>query len=948
MQQLTNWSHQYQWFWSRAFVDITILAIFFISILSMRSLYQNNRNAELRGFVLRVIVVMFFLLIVFIFNILTLEHHFDLAIVFINIFIGISVLMLSISARHYLRYGKQLGRELRLQNAHQGVEQEMALRTIQRQEEVLRVIVNSVEDYAIYLMNSAGFITTWNKGAEKMTGYSATEIIGKHFSILFPDREKAREVAEGELRSAAEKGSYYSEAWRVGKEGKKFFVYNSITPIKTADGNIFGFIKILRDLTEQRKNSEILLESEERFRGTFEQAAVGIAHVTLDGHFLRINQKFCDITGYSKQELVTLNFQSITHPQDLSADVSLLEQLIANKIPTYTLDKRYICKNGEVIWVALTVSLNRDSSGEPTYAIAVVQDIQERKVAEKKLEVASQDRDVLLKERTKLWGDETARRLATQDSLERREAELQLVMGVLPAAIIYIDVELNFCFCNSVCEKWVQRSRDEIIGHNMKAVLGDFFNAVYPYVAQSLTGKSQSVDLIMPSQGKVRPVHLDFVPDIDSSGKIRGFIVHIVDNTASVLAQEELRNAKLAAESANLAKSAFLANMSHEIRTPLGAILGFSEIICSHDITVEKQKRFLEIIKRNGELLCCLINDILDLSKVEAGKIELEVSKVPLEELIKDVLTTLDFQAKEKAISLNLHMKSHIPSSIMTDSTRLRQILINIIGNAVKFTEKGSVDISVMQISKDDQPMLKFEVQDSGCGLTQEQVQRLFQPFSQADASTKRKYGGSGLGLILSRKLANLLGGDVVLLQTKRGYGSTFVITIALQTCEDSVQHPFDSLPLVPLADKAQSLEAKSILVVEDATDIQMLIQCYLQKAGAAVDIAGNGLEAIEKASMTSYDIILMDIQMPIMDGFEAISYLRSHGYTKPVIALTANAMKSDLEKCLAAGFDAHISKPVDQLKLLAELLKFLQSRKLNLQLPHLMPHSSESVQTAQ
>lgn len=374
---------------------------------------------------------------------------------------------------------------------------------------------------------------------------------------------------------------------------------------------------------------------------------------------------------------------------------------------------------------------------------------------------------------------------------------------------------------------------------------------------------------------------------------------------------EDLQQAKDAAETASRAKSAFLANMSHEIRTPLGAVLGFADLIVDPQVPPAEKAHFVAAIKRNGELLSSIINDILDLSKIEAGKMQVMTRETTLIEVLTDTKTLLELQAKEKGIELSVTLGPKVPETIKTDALRLRQILINIIGNAIKFTSKGKVDVTVkLEKNSEGKELLAFVVCDTGRGISEDQVEKLFAPFSQADFTLTRKFGGTGLGLVLSKRFAHLLGGDVVLTQTKLGEGSTFTITIDPGHIQATHPHE-DSKAKLATPQKDLPLDGIRVLLAEDSPDNQVLVTLFLKLAGATIDIASNGKEATEKAHQGKYDVVLMDLQMPVMDGFEATAQLRKEGYRGKIIALTAHALNEDKERTLQSGFDDHISKPV-------------------------------------
>lgn len=387
----------------------------------------------------------------------------------------------------------------------------------------------------------------------------------------------------------------------------------------------------------------------------------------------------------------------------------------------------------------------------------------------------------------------------------------------------------------------------------------------------------------------------------------------------------ELQRAKEAADVASEAKSAFLANMSHEIRTPLGIILGFSELMADEGMGQEERLGSVEIIKRNGALLSTIINDILDLSKVEAGKLEIEREDVPFGEIVTELDALLTLQANNKGIKLSVHSDGPIPTVLHTDPYRLRQVLLNIVGNAIKFTTKGSVEVTV-KLREDG--MLSFRVSDTGKGIDEAQAQKLFTPFTQADVSTTRQFGGTGLGLVLSKKLARALGGDVVLVESRPNVGSVFEITIDPGRPAQSHLVNFESRKLGPSGTVTQShrLDRLRVLSADDSVDNQAIVAYFLKAAGAQMDTAENGAQAVQKALTGNYDIVLMDLQMPVMDGQEAILELRRQGYKGPVIAVTAHAMKDERKRCLEQGFDEHIPKPIEKDTLLRVLKQFIRT----------------------
>ena len=391
---------------------------------------------------------------------------------------------------------------------------------------------------------------------------------------------------------------------------------------------------------------------------------------------------------------------------------------------------------------------------------------------------------------------------------------------------------------------------------------------------------------------------------------------------------EQLAAARVAAEEANRAKTDFLANMSHEIRTPMTAIIGYAELLRDEIIGAElpgAPVEFVDAILDNTQHLLGLLNDILDLTKIESGQLEIERLRCNPWAVVHEVATMMRAPAKAKGLTLSIEHIGPMPETIETDPLRLRQILANLIGNAIKFTQSGGVHVAVQLLCDNpDRPTLSLEVADTGIGMSEETAHKLFDRFRQADSSTTRKYGGTGLGLAISKRLAALLGGNIVV-QSTPGQGSRFTVTV--QTGSPNHVKLVDNPRIEPNAERPHQKPKKiasgeRILLAEDSVDNQRIIALILSNAGFEVSIAENGQIACDKglAALNEgkpYDMILMDMQMPLMDGCEATRQLRAGGYTSPIVALTASATVDDRRKCLDAGCDFYISKPINRAELL-------------------------------
>jgi PAS domain S-box-containing protein len=432
----------------------------------------------------------------------------------------------------------------------------------------------------------------------------------------------------------------------------------------------------------------------------------------------------------------------------------------------------------------------------------------------------------------------------------------------------------------------------------------------------------------MPLQDKYgKCIPVEFVSNVYREGDRDVIQCNVRDITERRSVQKELQNAKASAEDANRAKSEFLANMSHEIRTPMTAIMGFADMIVQPKQTEEGRIECVQVIRRNGAYLLELINGILDLSKIEAGKMTVESVPCDVPQLLADMVAIVRPRAAEKGLEFELKIKCPIPRVVWTDPTRLRQILVNLLGNSIKFTVAGKITMEMCAAGTEPNHQLCFEVKDSGIGMTPEQIERLFKPFAQADESITRKFGGTGLGLTISRQLARMLGGDIEV-KSEFGVGTTFNVCVdggsfAGVEMLNGVNEKM--LPLTPSGEGWEDIPLHGrILLVEDGRDNQRLLSTHLVACGAEVAVAENGQFAIDMIAKDAFDLILMDMQMPVMDGYTATKELRRKGCTTPIIALTAYAMAEDRKKCMECGCNDYLSKPIDRQVLLTTASRYM------------------------
>ncbi|HYW80813.1 MAG TPA: ATP-binding protein [Thermoguttaceae bacterium] len=536
-----------------------------------------------------------------------------------------------------------------------------------------------------------------------------------------------------------------------------------------------------------------------------------------------------------------------------------------------------------------------------------------------------------------------ATQLKHAKELKKTSDQLQSVIDGIPNPIMLIDRSYRILMANAVVRESTGGVDPALLGlrchqisHHRDTPCDGIHN---PCPLRQAIETKQTVRLEhihCDVQGSQHIVEITATPQFDEAGEVCRIIESCYDVTERKQGEADLQDAKHTAEAASRAKSDFLANMSHEIRTPMTAILGFSDILLENarDATSVEAA---QIVKFNGEYLLNIINDILDLSKIESGKVELEQVPCSPEQLLSELVMLMRVRADAKDLPLTVDWEGPIPNTIVTDPTRLRQVLTNLIGNAIKFTDAGRVRVIARLLEHPDtDTRLQFDVVDTGIGMTEEQAAGLFRPFCQGDSSMNRKFGGTGLGLAITRRLCRLLGGDVTV-QSTPGEGSTFTVTIATGSLDGvSLADTFhDNVPAVePISETACQSAAEPpssidgrILLVEDGPDNQRLIACLLKKVGAEVTVAENGQEAIDIVSAADadrpFDVILMDMQMPVLDGYAATKELRWQGYEGPIIALTAHAMSEDRSKCLDAGCNDYMTKPINKKDLLVITAKY-------------------------
>ncbi len=516
--------------------------------------------------------------------------------------------------------------------------------------------------------------------------------------------------------------------------------------------------------------------------------------------------------------------------------------------------------------------------------------------------------------------------------LKIRAEELSTLLSAIPAFVYFKNEKLEYQLVNNAFEEFIEKKLTDLIGKKVNYFLPEYNSSLYNNIEQEVLTTGLPVynieEIIVKNQQKIY-LSTNLAPVKNTDGLVIGLVGVSYDITDRKNYEIELTKAKEQAEAGTRAKSEFLANMSHEIRTPMNGIIGMAEILKQSSLTNE-QLANLEAIEVSANSLLSLINDVLDFSKIEAGKLDFEIIEFNLRNMLGDIERILVTKANEKGLDFRVVCDDSIPANLQGDPHRLKQIILNLTSNAIKFTEKGHVEV-VIKLEKNlpKNHLLRFEINDTGIGVSKEGRQSLFKEFSQVDTSTTRKYGGTGLGLSISKRLVEMMNGKIDM-NSKFGKGSTFWFTAMLGRIEETEKAPViiekENLELISRIDKDLS-----VLLVEDNKINQKIAVHNLTQAGYKVELAENGHQAVIKYKNGNFDLILMDVLMPVMNGFvatkkiRAIESYRAHKnkvciHHVPIIALTANAMKGDREACLAAGMDGYISKPFKQ-KDLAELL---------------------------
>ncbi len=847
-------------------------------------------------------------------------------------------------------------------------ERKLAEEALRESKEKYRAIIETANDGITIIQN--GIVKYANPYLVKLWGGTFEEIIDTSFLNYIHSDERSKVMDQYTRRMRGESVASVYETTLMRKDGSKVYV--------EVRGDVITFcgmtadLVIVRDTTERKRLGEELKKSEEKSRLLIKYAPSMIYEVDFRGpKFVSVNDVMCSVLGYTQEELLAMSPLDLLEGESKKIFQDRIEKHLAGDRPSDSIEYTGKAKDGRIVYGLLNISFTYED-GKPVGAVVVAHDITERKRMEEELLRSKDELERRVQERTAelVWMNQELESnieelkkaegllklqydlaVALSSARDLNEA-LNLIMDTalkvesIDGGAIYSvndDESVDLMLRKGLSDEFIQGCSHYDAG-SIRALIVAFgeeiykdFNTICKQPFKDIPKEGLRSTAILPVKYKGRVIAdlnlasrtYDEIP-FEARTTLGAIAASIGRVIARLKAEDELRKAKEAAEAALRAKSEFLAVMSHELRTPLNGILGMAGLLAMENLSYE-QRESVDIIRSSSESLLVVINDILNFTKIESGKVVLEKKTFNLRGCVNDAVNLLSSKAKAKGLDIACSIDKNILETIISDQLRLRQVLLNLLDNAIKFTDKGRIDVSVSDGNLENgRQEILFSIKDTGIGISENDISKLFQPFSQVDMSNTRKYGGTGLGLAISRQLVELMGGKIWV-ESEAGKGSTFHFTIIAEELDDNASDNSGQASQTNVLKKGPMGKCR-VLLAEDNQMNRAVTLRMLKKLGYTADAVASGREAIESLHGQHYDLILMDVQMPDTDGLEAAKKIRKlwPDNGPRIIALTAHALEGDRERCIEAGMDDYIAKPV-AIDELAELLSRYQPSKNSL-----------------
>lgn len=727
------------------------------------------------------------------------------------------------------------------------------------------------------------FVNTMFK---EMLGYNEKEIFKLKVGDIFVKRDRWLLLNKMTRLS----GSVQNEEVRLKRKDKRIFWCSfSSVAVNDAKGKVKYYDVIVEDISEKKQVEKDLFESKELFSTVFSNSAAAITVVDKDERIVAWNPFAAEMLGMDRDDLFNRPVKDLYPKEEWRR---IRSSRIRRKGRAPNIEAKVRRKDGSLLDVSMSIAVLKDSEGNFTRAIGIMRDITNQKIAEKKL--------------------------------RESENKVRIILDNSAAAITLTDKNERIVTWNSYTEELLgMKSKDLYLKPISELYPEEEWKEIRRADIRRLGSKHHIRTKVLKKNGEMIDVDLSVNVLKDVNNEIVGSVGIVQDITQQKRFEKELFEAKAIAEEANSSKSLFLANMSHEVRTPMNTVLGMLDLTLDTDLT-EEQKDNLNVAKDAADNLLSLLNDILDLTRAEAGKIVLEIIGFKLHNIVKSVCKGMSVLANKKQLEITCEIDPEVPELLEGDPVRLRQVLVNLINNAIKFTHKGGIVIRIKPefISKNE-CRLTFSVSDTGIGIPKEKQKTVFDVFTQADFSTTRQYGGTGLGLAICKRLVDLMAGDIWV-ESEPSKGSTFYFSGRFKVKEkEEVKQILEDTQLEKEGSDSEpfkDLTQLYVLLAEDNLVNQKMTVKMLEKKGWRVKAANNGQEVLDHLNKENFDVILMDAHMPILDGLETTRLIREDEKTTgkhiPILALTARAMEGDEQKCLTSGMDGYVAKPINRIQL--------------------------------